>query len=389
MNDYTPEMLDSTRLCTGCRKMRYFANDYKICEPCRTRDISKYKKTVTKCAHPECEFKKSDENEYCGKHQLQVFIKSTAELGKKVCYDHIRGCRAQLDPSYPFSKCRDCLDKESASDRKRRHEAMSANPSNDAYKICTICCKEQELSMFVYDDDTFTKTCQTCRSQNKVQNARRDRDHRNLWTRTNLNRAFYSYQRDAEKRDIRFYLTKDEFMEIIKEKCVYCGDISEEKQFNVIDRVDSKGHYTIDNCVSACTLCNYLKHAMPVELFFQRIEHILTYSGKVNGELHPQAFPNVLSGDYDTFERNAIDRNFEFQLSRTNFSEIIKNKCYLCGKQPRVNHRNGVDRFNNSLGYTIENARPCCSTCNIMKNRYSYADMIGKFEKIYELRIKT
>ena len=301
MNDYTPEMLDSTRLCTGCRKMRYFANDYKICEPCRTRDTSKYKKSVTKCAHPECEFKKSDENEYCGKHQLQVFIKSTAELGKKVCYDHIRGCRAQLDPSYPFSKCRDCLDKESASDRKRRHEAMSANPSNDAYKICTICCKEQDLSMFVYDDDTFTKTCQTCRSQNKVQNARRDRDHRNLWTRTNLNRAFYSYQRDAEKRDIRFYLTKDEFMEIIKEKCVYCGDISEEKQFNGIDRVDSKGHYTIDNCVSACTLCNYLKHAMPVELFFQRIEHILINARIIDGELHPQAFPNVLSGDYDDF----------------------------------------------------------------------------------------
>jgi hypothetical protein len=389
MNDYTPEMLNSTRLCTGCKKMRHFVNDYKICEPCRTRDISKYKKTVTKCAHPECEFKKSDENEYCGKHQLQVFIKSTAELGKKVCYDHIRGCRAQLDSSYPFSKCRDCLDKESASDRKRRHEAMSANPSNDAYKICTICCKEQELSMFVYDDDTFTKTCQTCRSQNKVQNARRDRDHRNLWTRTNLNRTFYSYQQDAEKRDIEFHLTKDEFMEIIKEKCVYCGDISEEKQFNGVDRVDSKGHYTIDNCVSACTLCNYLKHAMPVELFFQRIEHILTYSGKVNGKLHPQAFPNVLSGDYDTFERNAIDRNLEFQLSRTNFSEIIKNKCYLCGKEPRVNHRNGIDRFNNSLGYTIENARPCCSTCNIMKNRYSYADMICKFEKIYELRIQT
>ena len=386
MNEYTQEMLDSTRLCTGCKKMRYFDTEYKICESCRSRDRTKYKKPITKCAHPECEFKKSEENEYCGKHQLQLFIKSTSELGKKVCYDHVRGCRAQLDQSYPFSKCRDCLDKESATDRNRRHEAMSANPSNDSSKICTICCKEQDVSMFISDDDHLTKTCQTCRSQNKVQNLRRDRELRNLWTRTNLNRAFYSYQRDAARRDIEFHLTKDEFMEIIKENCVYCGDISEEKQFNGIDRVNSKGHYTPENCVSACTLCNYLKHTMPVELFFQRIEHILTYTGKCDGKLHPDAFPNVLSGDYDTFERNAMERNLEFYLSRVEFAEIIKNLCYLCGKEPRVNHRNGIDRFDNSLGYNTENARPCCSTCNIMKNRFSYSDMIGKFEQIYKFR---
>lgn len=389
MNDYTREMLDATRLCKGCNKMRYFANDYNTCELCLTRDRSKYKKTVTKCAHPECEFKKSEENEYCGKHQIHIFIKSTVELGKKVCYDHVRGCRAQLDRSYPFSKCRDCLDKESAADRNRRHNAMLANPSRDTNKICTICCKEQELSEFMSNDDHLTKTCQTCRSQNKVQNLKRDRELRNLWTRTNLNRTFYSYQKEAAKRDIEFHLTKDEFMEIIKENCVYCGDISEEKQFNGVDRVDSNGHYTIDNCVSACTLCNYLKHAMPVELFFQRIEHILTHLGKIEGKLNPDAFPNVLSGDYDTFERNAIDRNLEFNLSRADFLRIICNNCYLCGKEPRVNHRNGIDRFDNSLGYNIENARPCCSTCNIMKNRYVYAVMIGKFEQIYKYRIHS
>jgi len=388
MNDYTQEMIDSTKLCKGCNKMRYFANNYKICEPCRSRDMSKYKKSVTKCAYPDCDFKKSEENEYCGKHQLQVFVKSTAALGKKVCYDHIRGCRAQLDPSYPYSKCRDCLDKESSAERNRRHEAMLANPSKDTNKICTICCKEQEYSEFIYDDERFTKTCQTCRTQNKVQNRKRDKDHRNELARKNINRAFYSYQKDAKRRNISFYLTKDEFVDIVQHPCAYCGIIEEEKNFNGVDRVDSKKQYIVDNCVSACTLCNYLKHVMPVDLFFQRIEHILTHTGKIDGKLHPQAFPNVLSGDYETFEKNAMDRNLEFRLSRTDFSEIIRNKCYLCGKEPRANHRNGIDRFDNSLGYTMENARTCCSTCNIMKNRYAYSDMIGKFEKIYKYRIE-
>ena len=186
MNDYTPVMIDAVKLCKGCNKMRYFNTEYNTCEPCRTRDKSKYKKLVIKCAQPECEFKRSFENEYCGKHQLQVFIKSTIDLGKKTCHDHIRGCRVQLDTSYPFSKCRDCLDKESATDRQRRNNAMLASPSNDCNKICTICCKEQELSEFqgfmksggrsqsavrvseedsrenMPDDDNFTKTCKTC-----------------------------------------------------------------------------------------------------------------------------------------------------------------------------------------------------------------------------------
>jgi hypothetical protein len=402
MNDYTHEMIGASKLCKGCNKMRYFTTEYNTCEPCRTRDKSKYKKPVIKCAQPECEFKRSVENEYCGKHQLQVFIKSTTELGKKICYDHIRGCRSQLDASYPFSKCRDCLDKESTADRNRRREAMLSNPSKDANKICTTCCKEQELSEFqgfteryseedshekMSGDDNFTKTCKTCRSQNKIQNLKRDRAHRNLWTRTNQNRVFYSYQKDAKKRGIDFHLTKDEFIEIIKQKCVYCGDISNEKQFNGIDRVDSRRHYTLDNCVSACTLCNYLKHATPVEIFFQRIEHILTYSGKKCGQLYPDAFPDVLSGDFVSFAKNANVRNLEFHLTKSEFTEIVSNNCYLCGKSNRINHhQNGVDRFNNSLGYTVENARPCCNTCNMMKNRFSHSDIIEKFSMIYEVR---
>lgn len=388
MNEYTPEMLSATRLCTGCKKMRYFSSESKTCVACLTRDKSKYKKPTQKCAHPECEFKRSEENEYCGKHQLQVFINATEEIGKRVCYDHIRGCRSQLDQSYPFAKCRDCLDRESAADRERRHKAMLENPSDMTNKICTVCCKEQNLSEFIFTDERLTKTCQTCRLQNKTQNAKRDKDHRNALARKNINRAFYSYQKEAKRRDIAFYLSMDEFVDIVERPCAYCGDMSEEKNFNGVDRVDSKLRYTLDNCVSACTLCNYLKHVMPVDLFFQRIEHILTRNERIRGNLHPEAFPNFISGDYEEYVKSARDRGLEFELSTTEFAEIIRNDCYLCGKSNRFNHRNGVDRFDNTIGYCAENASPCCNTCNMMKNRYSYSDVMEKFERIYKYRIQ-
>lgn len=389
MNDYTPEMVESTQLCKCCNRMHYFTTEYKTCEPCRTKDKSKYKKPIVKCEHPSCNFKKSTENEYCGKHQLQLFVKSTEALGKRVCYDHLRGCRSQLDPSYIFSKCRDCLEKERTEDNQRRHAAMAATPTSNTTKICTVCCKEQEATEFICHDERLAKTCQTCRYRNSVQNVKRDRVQRNLWSKTNLNRAFYSYEKESVRRDIEFHLTKEEFMEIIKQKCSYCGDISQEKQFNGIDRIDSTGHYTTDNCVSCCTLCNYLKHTMSVDIFLHRIEHVLTYAGKINGNLHPDVFPNVVSGNYYIFQKNAISRNLEFQLAPHEFQHISNNDCYLCGKNPSTYHRNGVDRFDNSIGYNIENARPCCSTCNLMKNRYSYEDMLNKFEQIYAFRIRT
>ena len=387
MNDYTPEMVESTQLCKGCKRMHYFEAEHKTCEPCRTRDKTKYKKPVTKCEHPSCKFQKSAENEYCGKHQLQLFVKATEALGKRVCYSHLRGCRAQLDASYVFSKCEECLEKERTDDRERRHAAMKAAPTSETTKICTVCCKEQDQTEFIFKDKQPTKTCKTCRSRNNVQNVKRDRVQRNLWTRTNLNRAFYSYQKESPKRNIEFHLTKEEFMEIIKQKCVYCGDISKEKQFNGIDRVDSNGHYTLDNCVSCCTLCNYIKHTTPLDVFFQRIEHILTYTGKVNGRLFKEAFPDVVSGNYTSFHRNALERNLEFQLSPSEFEQIVSNHCYLCGKEPGSHHRNGIDRYDNLIGYTLENARTCCSTCNLLKNRFSYEDMMQKFEQIYENRI--
>jgi hypothetical protein len=103
--------------------------------------------------------------------------------------------------------------------------------------------------------------------------------------------------------------------------------------------------------------------------------------------LFKEAFPDVVSGNYTSFHRNALERNLEFQLTDTEFEQIASNHCYLCGKEPSSHHRNGIDRYDNLIGYTLENARTCCSTCNLLKNRFSYEDMMQKFEQIYENRI--
>jgi len=67
---------------------------------------------------------------------------------------------------------------------------------------------------------------------------------------------------------------------------------------------------------------------------------------------------------YKRYQKNARERGFSFSLSRENFFSIIGEPCFYCGEQEQPR---GIDRFSNSVGYTIENSRACCGVCNKMK----------------------
>lgn len=379
MCDYTPEMLTNLNLCKGCNKMYYFENNHKTCENCRTRIKNKEKHTVILCKKNGCKFKKSNENEYCGKHQIYIFIDETINQGKKICKNYIRGCKAQLEMNYKFSKCEDCLHTDRIKDNINRNNAKEQNINIDkTIKVCTTCCKQYDICKFK-SNNIETKTCESCREQNKKQV--RNKEKRNLLSRKNINQSFHSYVKEAKRRNLEFHLTKDKFCDIIKEQCHYCNEISIEKNFNGIDRIDSNSGYILENCVACCTLCNYLKHKMSVDIFMKRVQHIVTY-GISKISLFNDCFPDFISGSYKNYSISAKNRNIEFLLSENTFNTIIQDDCYLCGKKNNEKHRNGIDRYNNSIGYIEENCKSCCNACNMMKNRFSYNDIMDKFNKI-------
>ena len=174
MQNYEMWMIDASTLCKGCKKMHYFHSDAKskLCEICKSRDLSKYKKEVIKCAHVGCTFKKSNENEYCGKHQLQFFIKNTENNGKNVCFNHVRGCREQLEFSYEFSKCQKCLENDRAVDAQKRTNAMTSVEVEEGKKICTSCFRTKDINDFI-SGTKETKNCKQCRDMNAIQDAKR------------------------------------------------------------------------------------------------------------------------------------------------------------------------------------------------------------------------
>lgn len=113
MDDYTEDMLNNLTLCSGCKKMHYMTEG-KQCDKCKKRgekDRIKNKNDVILCVKEGCTFKKSEENEYCGKHQQEYFKKQTELIGKKVCTNYIRGCRVQLEKNDIYSRCLGCREK--------------------------------------------------------------------------------------------------------------------------------------------------------------------------------------------------------------------------------------------------------------------------------------
>lgn len=199
----------------------------------------------------------------------------------------------------------------------------------------------------------------------------------------NLDYKFDEYRRKAERYRQCFELSFEQFEGIVKMPCYYCGVI-QEKRFNGIDRMDQTKGYVDENCVSCCKFCNFMKGAVDNITFLQRVEHILKRNSFiVGGNYYPDAFQNHDSGCYLKYKRGAEERGYSFEITLEEFNAIILDNCYICGKKTDETHTNGVDRFDNEVGYTFHNSNACCGQCNFMKKDTEYDVFMEHLKKIY------
>ena len=95
---------------------------------------------------------------------------------------------------------------------------------------------------------------------------------------------------------------------------------------------------------------------------------------------------------YSAYLYAAKHRGHEFTLSFEEYVALVHSSCHYCGAVPSMLKLtkyetalvNGIDRFSNNLGYTRDNAVPCCSMCNRMKHAYSAMEFLAKVRQIAE-----
>lgn len=191
------------------------------------------------------------------------------------------------------------------------------------------------------------------------------------------------YQRSANYRNLFFSINQNDYESLVKNPCYYCGMI-QERGFNGIDRLNQSIGYIQDNCVSCCKMCNYMKGSLNEKVFVNRVEHILNFNKIIEGKYFPELFSNHDGSSYNEYANRAKNKNLEWFLTKEEYNEIICKDCYICGKKTDKQHKNGIDRVDNKLGYTVENIKPCCGECNYMKNDYNIDELFNKFKLIYD-----
>jgi hypothetical protein len=82
---------------------------------------------------------------------------------------------------------------------------------------------------------------------------------------------------------------------------------------------------------------------------------------------------------YKTYRRGAESRGLVFDLTGEEFSLFWNTKCSYCNDPIEGI---GLDRKDNSIGYTIDNVVACCTTCNWMKHKMSHDSFINKCKAI-------
>lgn len=415
-------VLGHVKKCMTCKKYFDKKSNSSKCENCQNYvRPTKQKKDIVKCNYDGCSSKAKQDGVlfyelFCGRHSGEAWKMECNSKQKKECTNYIRGCREMIDLNGK-QKCEKCLNNCRILDRKRRNGLKTnfdENPSqpvveddlssdlvlckginnkrttckykpenNQEYckyhlnqatldergmKLCTNCNKE-------FPKTNIKNSCEKCLQEGIKKNNNRDIQSERF--------AYKATKRNKECCLSTEYITKTSFS-----PCFYCGEQAQDGEKNGLDRVDNNVDYLSDNIVSCCATCNRMKHVHTQENFIKMTEHIATLNNLVeNGELHPEAFTNhygQISSNkiFHSYKIKAQKRNYEFSLSYYDFASKRNNNCYLCGKENSHEHKNGLDRVHNNVGYLMDNVEACCGNCNLLKGVKTLEETLEKCRQI-------
>lgn len=217
----------------------------------------------------------------------------------------------------------------------------------------------------------------------------KNKDHLSEWRTQNFTHRFWAIKQQAQKKGIIWNdnLTDELCYKMMTSNCFYCNYFPD-KSLNGIDRINSSGSYEESNTVSCCKNCNFIKGSLDPKTFIKRCQHISKHFGG-NGILNKDVWSNSISVPYKEYIRRAIKKDLEFALTKEQFAKFTGDNCYYCNKETSDNHKNGIDRKDNDIGYIIENCVSCCGQCNQMKAALNDKEYIETCKRVSEYNLEN
>lgn len=381
--------MNATAYCKNCRHT-------KPNEEFKNANMPNQTKQCKKCLMVKTNAKK---------RKLEAFkiLKLDTLLYCKTC------CRTRESTYFQFNgkehkTCNDC--RNNVVSRKKAkfelHKSEITIAQCDQMQVCSKCLETKKFEEFkTLENGSVSKMCVFCieycataklkntaqrRSKNLIRELQINNTRQKKRYAKKLDRdLFFIYQYQAKERSIDFSLSYEESVILFNSLCFYCGT----KTFkNGIDRVKNSLGYESENVVSCCSKCNRMKSDWSYESFISFCGHISAFNGR-NGILCFERLFNTKNVRFYAYVANAAKKNRAMTLSKQQFMEITSLPCYLCGKLPSTEHKNGVDRVDSNLGYIDENCKSCCASCNFMKSNTPLLDFLNHCERIYNNKNST
>lgn len=152
-----------------------------------------------------------------------------------------------------------------------------------AYWNCICDCGNSTVSRGYHLTHGKAKSC-GCLAKERVSET-----HTKEFGVSNFNALIKNYKQAAKRKKLKFSLTLEEFVNLILQRCHYCGckssltntmkNINGDRSIdhNGIDRVDNELGYEFGNCVPCCTFCNYAKRTKTYQEFIQWIVELVNF----------------------------------------------------------------------------------------------------------------
>lgn len=104
----------------------------------------------------------------------------------------------------------------------------------------------------------------------------------------------------------------------------------------------------------------------------------------------------AFNATYASYKKGALNRGYEFSISKEYFKKIVIQPCIYCGesltqeKRHRTNGMygsfkyTGIDRYDNNKGYVEGNCVPCCKRCNRIKTDMTVKELETIINTLYD-----
>jgi hypothetical protein len=315
MKDYTKYMIQNIRKCPECPKQRarwrYFNDDDRMCSVC----IDKY-------------------------------IKRTVHIGTSELITEIGPIH--YESGYMIAKCKHCAEIKNIWDYRIKR------------KIFSVVCRDCRISTLETDTD----------DNKNIHNTWTDDDRIEMY----INKALHMNK--------AWKLTMEQAIEIFTRPCKYCGNEMKEMNDNGIEfshngltRIDNDGGYTMENVVTLCNMCNFMRSGFTEIDFLYYCENIRIYIGSKTPK-------NMHHAQYIDYKTEAKAMKILFEMTEKEFDSVLKNDCYYCdGKNE--SDKIMIDRMGPG-GFCMKTNQmmAICKICYSMKSSLCNNDFFNHILKI-------